>query len=497
MTKLALWFWAAMGSILLFGLTIYWWSRPVQPAIAAAATAYIVPSVVVRPTIVPPTATPTPLRFAARSQIGNVDISGMTADEARRALQKAYAPALAPLTLSGDAGSTIITAAEIDLTLPLDASLDAAIAQAADTLAVQVPLTPTYDVAKLHTILDDQSALVNLSPTLGLDRKTWTFVLTPGLALNVDATLALITHSLELSVDSRRIVLTTEPITNNLRATPDQLLAALAAREKKWGGILGVSVHNLATNETIHYHGDTSFSGMSVIKIAILLQTYISEPKFTKQQRNAIELMISKSYNEESNELLAMIGDGDGLDGVQIMNATLRDVLGLRGTLLEVPFESSDYLIKRRGLDITAHGREGAAPFTDADLYIRATPNEMTTLLTAIVECAAGAGPLLEIEGTALSAERCTEILDVLSRNEDTNKIVAGVPKTAFVAHKSGWIDDTRADAGYVRPINGDPYVVSMWMWDTEYIETDVSDPLLASVSRLVYTAQNPQIVGK
>jgi len=63
------------------------------------------------------------------------------------------------------------------------------------------------------------------------------------------------------------------------------------------------------------------------------------------------------------------------------------------------------------------------------------------------------------------------------------------------VAHKSGWIDDARADAGYVRDPNGDEYIVAMWIWqDTDYIDTPVSDPLLADLSRIIYTARHPQI---
>jgi hypothetical protein len=48
-----------------------------------------------------------------------------------------------------------------------------------------------------------------------------------------------------------------------------------------------------------------------------------------------------------------------------------------------------------------------------------------------------------------------------------------------------------------VRPAEGDPYAISMWMWDVDYIPTEVSDPFLASVSRLVYTAQHPVLASK
>jgi len=498
MTKLSFWFGACMALILMCGLAIYWWPR--QQTIDITASAAEVPTAS-RPlaTLPPtPTATPAELRFPSGSRIGSVSVAGLTEAEARRQIRETYAPQLAPLTLSGPAGSTILSAEDIGLALPLEATIAEALRLSEGSDApVSLPLSPTYDLDRLREAVDQQAAALALSPTVGLDKKAWTFVLTPGLALDTDETLARITTALELDSASRRVMLVTTPVTSGLAATPDQLYDALAAREKKWGGIIGVAFTDLTTGESLSYHGDTVFSGMSVIKIGILLQAYISRGTFTAGQREAIDMMIIKSDNDSSNELLAMIGDGDGLDGAQIMNRTLRDVVGLDYTAQEIPFESADYLIKERGLEITRHGREGEPPYTDADEYVRATPNELVRLVVAIVRCSEGDGPLLEMDETELTAERCAEMLTVLARNEDTNKIVAGVPAGTFVAHKSGWIDDARADAGYVRPAKGNPYAISMWMWDVDYIPTEVSDPFLASVSRLVYTAQHPVLVGK
>jgi beta-lactamase class A len=487
-----------MALILMCGLAIYWWPRQQSTNIAASAAEVPTSS---RPlaTLPPtPTAIPAEPRFPSGSRIGSVSIAGLTEAEARRQLRETYAQQLAPLTLSGPAGTTILSAEDIGLALPLEATVAEALRLSEGSDApVSLPLSPTYDLARLREAVDQQAAALALSPTVGLDKKTWTFVLTPGLALDTDETLARITTALELDPGSRRVVLATIPITSGLTATYDQLYAALEAREKKWGGIIGVAFTDLVTGESLSYHGDTVFSGMSVIKMGILLQSYISRATFTAGQREAIDLMIIKSDNDSSNELLAMIGDGDGLDGAQMMNQTLRDVLGLNYTAQELPFESADYLIKERGLEITRHGREGEPPYTDADEYVRATPNDLVRLVTAIVRCSEGDGPLLEMDETELTAARCAEMLTVLARNEDTNKIVAGVPAGTFVAHKSGWIDDARADAGYVRPAEGNPYAISMWMWDVDYIPTEVSDPFLASVSRLVYTAQHPVLAGK
>ena len=498
MRNIALWFWGGMALVLACGLAIYFWppseARSVAAALHVPATSSILPA-----TSVPATPRPPPLRYPAGSQIGTVDVGGLTTDEARVALRQAYALHLAPLTLSGPGGSHIIKASDINLTLPLDSVLEDAAAGLTNTAApLRLPFGPTYDPALLREAVAGLEAQIAFSPTLGYDPEAATFVLTPGLALDVDLTLAQITATLETAPVSRQIILATTPVTNSLQASPAELAAALADRESRWGGVIGVSLYKLQTHESFHYHGDTVFSGMSVLKIPILLQTYINRATFTRAQRNAIEAMIVESDNFASNELLALIGDGDGLRGVRTMNNTLADVLGVEFTTMAAPFESITYLSKFEGIEIPARGQEGAAPFTDADPYVRATPNEMTKIVTAIVRCAADDGPLLDMTETKLTPLRCQEILKTLALNQDTNKIVAGVPKDAFVAHKSGWIDDARADSGYVQTADGDKYVISMWMWDSvEYIETAVSDPLLADISRIVYTAQHPVIVRR
>ncbi len=499
MTKIALWFWGSMALVLACGLAIYFWPHS-ETASVAAANAVPAPPSTATATSVPATATPPPPPvFPAASRIGTLAVGGLTVDEARTALRQAYAADLAPLTLSGPGGSYIIKASAISLTVPLEDVLREA-AELLPTSAAPLSLTlrPTYDLALLQAVVADLEAQVALAPTLGYAAEATTFVLTPGLALDVDTTLAQITETLATVPGSRHILLATTPVTGSLQASPAELVAALADREERWGGVVGVSLYNIETNQTIHYHGDTVFSGMSVLKIPILLQAYISRADFTIAQRNAMKLMIEQSDNFASNELLEMIGDGDGLRGTRRMNATLADVLGIEFTTLAAPFESITYLSKFQGIEIPKRGQEGERPFTDADPYVRATPNEMTQIVTAIVRCANGEGPLLDMTETELTPKRCDEILGIMAQNEDINKIVAGVPEDAFVAHKSGWIDDARADSAYVLAPDGTEYVVSIWIWDSvEYIETAVSDPLLADLSRIVYTAQHPVIVDQ
>ncbi len=492
MSKHAIWFWLAMVAILTCGLAIYFWPHPTA-TVSAKPSASATP--VAQQSTSQPAPTPTPWRFPAGVRVAGLALGGMSEDVARASLLEQTAAPTQPLRLLVDTATVALTPTLIAWKPDIDATVAAARAQLdAGTERVQLPLQMTFDRAALRAYLTELAPTVNVSPTVGYSATLAAFVLTPGLALDVDGSVEAIAAYLEQPTAARSVRLPTTPITTGIRPTEPQIQAALAAREAEWGGFVGVAVDDLVTGRSFGYHADTVFSGMSVMKIPILMQAFISRPGFTESQYDAIDLMTRISDNDAANELLALIGAGDGLTGVETMNATLADTLGLTYTSLAAPFESIEYLSKFEGIEFPIRGEEGPPPFTAADPYVRTTPEEMNAVVKAIVDCADGGGPLLKMRPTELNPTRCSEMLQIMARNQDTNKIVAGVPRSAFVAHKSGWIDDCRADAGYVRDAHGNRYVVSLWIWQDDYIETEVSDPLLADLSRIVYTAFVPLV---
>ncbi|XSG76947.1 serine hydrolase [Herpetosiphon llansteffanensis] len=493
MKKAFLLFWVTMLSILACGIAIYYLpaTEAVTPSNSHPERTAATPSEF----DAPPTLSmlsPSEWVFPDRAKIGSIEIGGLNEDQALAALQAAYPNATLSLT-----NPALLAPIKLSMQqLGYQHDFGQALLDARDLADKQIPVRLAINSRFDQQLLDQEFAKIEqaiaISPTVAYDRERSAFVLTPGLNLDRTALLAEISQTLQLS---QTLLIPTQVVTNNLQANPEQLTAAFAEREAEWDGIFGISVYDIKSDQWYDYRGDTVFSGMSVLKIPILLQSFISRKEFTDDQYAMIDLMIGDSDNEASNDLLAMIGDGDGLEGAKILDQTLTNILGLEYTTLAAPFESIDYLSLVQGIEVQKRGQEGAQPYTNADPYVRSSPREMAQVVLAIFECSQGHGVLLEVEDTLLNVERCNEIIEILSRNRDTNKIVAGVPEGSYVAHKSGWVEDARADAGYVRDPNGDEYIVSMWIWqDTDFIETPVSDPLLADISRIIYTARHPQI---
>jgi beta-lactamase class A len=82
------------------------------------------------------------------------------------------------------------------------------------------------------------------------------------------------------------------------------------------------------------------------------------------------------------------------------------------------------------------------------------TPADVATLLYTIERGAREGIP------TIATPQSCRAMIDVLLGNDDTTKIVRGLPPGTPCAHKTGEIDGTRNDAGIVDPFGDSPYVI-------------------------------------
>jgi beta-lactamase class A len=283
-----------------------------------------------------------------------------------------------------------------------------------------------------------------------------------------------------------------------VRASQGDLKNAIEELASEWDGVAGIYLYDMASGETITVNPNTVFSGASVLKVPIMLQVHLKLPVLDDKEQVWLREMILDSNNLSANALLAHSAGGisteDALEGVRQMTATMQQ-LGLKHTYQNLPYESGDYLIKVRKLPIPkGPAKEGTAPYTEADPYVRTTPAEIGSLFVMLTECAQGKGRLLKEFGTALTETRCGEMLKLLRSNHDTTRMVAGLPAGTKVAHKSGWVEDMQADVGLVESPGGN-YVLAVYLYQQQrnsYLSDNEATPWLAAFSRLVYSGYNP-----
>jgi len=460
--------------------------------------------------------------------VAGIAIGGLTIGEAR---DRVYPRIARPLECTAGDTHFVIEPDEIGVDVALE-DLLAETTRAANQQGgqgvregeqpwVPHPIPFRFDEAALRQKIAASTGEVVVSPTLDIridatDPISRSFVFFPRRVVDIDRAVGQVEERLRWPRLSRHIRLVFRPDDGRSkrgdtaqpggmepprRASFDQIRQQVGAMAEQWEGIVGFSLYDLASKETVTLHENTVFSGASVMKAAILLHAYAMLPEFTEEEEQWVYEMIVESDNLSANHVLAAAASGtgteDALVGAEMMNEMLRTHLGLQHTYQYMPYEAADYLIDVRGMTIQrGPEHEGPLPYTEADPMLRTTPAEMSRIFLEIDRCSRGEGTLLRTFTETLTIDRCQEMLDWFAQNADDTRMRAGIPSTVRVEHKSGWIEDMQCDVGIVRSPGGD-FVLAVYLYrETDQLYDSVAAPVIAAFARMVYTAYNPLIAS-
>ncbi len=444
--------------------------------------------------------------FAEGDTIAGVGVGGLDEAAAESAINARYAATLVlPVEIIAGDQPITVRPGQVGMQLDMTTMLEAARAQVVADEPVAVPLQLRYsDEATLREQL--QAAAEELSSDERLEVLAQTdvisrsFVLRPAQYFDVERTIAQIAQHIEQEPPGTpmQLALAVRETTDPPRPTFTQIRQQADQMAAQWDGVVGMYIYDFATGTAADYNGSTVFSGASLMKIAILLTAYVTQPELDATTLDALTMMIVYSDNTAANTALGVIGGGAAddpvsqLEGVRTMNAVLAE-LGLQYTYMNVPYAGVDVLNQTipQGPAI-----EGSPPYTAPDPLVRTTPAEISRLLILIEDCQQGAGDLLLRYPDTITPDDCTAMLDLLAANADDSRMVQGVPANVRVEHKSGWVSDMQADTGIVRSPGGD-YLLTVFVWrDTAAIPDQEARDMLAALSRLVYTGYNPAVVS-
>jgi len=231
-------------------------------------------------------------------------------------------------------------------------------------------------------------------------------------------------------------------------------------------------------------------SGMSIVKVPIVLEAIRTlEGNLTAEHSKLIsETLVVQSGNFSANLLLDVVaGEDDAYLGSDLVTQSMQS-LGLENTFIAVPYEEQPRPGKAT-YETVANSREELS--TDPDPAMQTTAEDIGTLLAMIYYCAQqDGGPLKAVYGEQIGQEHCQELVEVMKLNRIGSLIEEGVPTDTPVAHKHGWISDTHGDAGIVYSPGGD-YVLVTYMYKPDWLEWEISSPLLADISRATYNYFN------
>jgi hypothetical protein len=440
--------------------------------------------------------------FPAGLTAGGVPIGGLTSEEAAEQLSNRYVDA--PVIVYHGEEAIEIRPLDVEFTLDVDSMLSQADYQREQqdfwagfwgflwgrpVEVEQVELRATHSPAALTEVLTTISTAFD-KPALPPQPVPTTLSFQygePGVATNIAASSPDVQAAFYRAVD-REAQLVLEP-TEPERPDINLLARLIVNHLQEFDGVASVFIADLTTGQEIAINADEAMSGMSILKLPIAVETLRAVEGLSAEQSKLIsETLVVQSGNFSANLLLDVIaGEDNAYLGADITTESMRD-LGLQNTFIAVPYEEQPRP-GRGTYETVANSREDL--MTDPDPAMQTTAEDIGSLLVMIYQCAEyGGGALLAAYQDQLTQSECQELLDYMQMNQIGSLIEEGVPPDTPVAHKHGWISDTHGDAGVIMSDGGD-YVLVAFMYKPEWLEWEISSPLLADISRATYNYFN------
>ncbi len=244
-------------------------------------------------------------------------------------------------------------------------------------------------------------------------------------------------------------------MTNAFFAAPDmEINNFIAALEREIRATIHVSIQQLSTGRSYHYHSHTRCKSASIIKLPIL-----------------IEAAARVHHGELHWHRTLTLRDSDKVGGAGILSdltsgtvLTLCDVCMLMIVISDNT--AANMLIDFLGLE-AINNRIGALGLRDTALYRKAyTPDteasrqfgfgmtsayDMQSLLASIAR------------GIILSGTLCEQVMGFLSRQQLRDGIPRYLPATWKYAGKTGAVDDVRNDVAIVTDDIGEQYSIAVF----------------------------------
>jgi beta-lactamase class A len=252
--------------------------------------------------------------------------------------------------------------------------------------------------------------------------------------------------------------------------------------------IPGIFVKDLQTGEELGINEEVAFAGLSVLKVAILEETYraLDAPLDVDVTDWISDSLGITSSNFKANLLLRdVIGEGDGYVGAERLTASM-NYLGLPNTFIVAPYDADCPFT----IQTPANTRTDVT--TNPDICMQTTPLDMGLLLEMIYQCSQGGGTLMVAYPGAFTAGECSEMIEQMTKNSFDNLIEAELPEGTVVAHKHGFgTEGPHADAGIVFSPGGD-FIIVIYLDSPQYLEWAESSALAADIAKATYNYFNP-----
>ncbi len=367
---------------------------------------------------------------------------------------------------------------------------------------VDIPLTANVEEDQIRNYLNTQIVpryIQSGTPVMPIPGTTNFIHGVAGQALDISTAVEDIRQALEAPEVHSVSLAVTEDI---IPPTPEGVLKAFLKHNIDWlgfDGLVDIYTASLEADQVDHFAvrggeevpPDVAFTAASTIKIAIMVSVLRRTPDPTPDDVvNLLERMIVLSENPPADTLMSTYIDE--VRGPLLVSEDMAS-LGLENTFLAGYFYLGAPLLDR--FVTPANLRRDVN--LDPDIYSQTVSSEIGQLLMDIYHCAQDdSGFLTELFPKEITQAECQLMIDILSANQIGLLIEAGLPPDALAAHKHGWTQEldgllhSISDAAIVFTPGGD-YVLNIFINDTDRLDFDQGNRLIARLSQTVYNFYN------
>ena len=449
-------------------------------------------------------------RLPTGTLVADVNVGGMSREEAAAAINEHY---LAPITLHHLEEQVDINPQDVGFNLDTEAMLDQAEAASGEVPfwegfveyllnrsfdATKVQLIAGYDQAALRAQVENVASFLDkpaTAPQLLLGAGTNYTPGQPGFVTDVEASLPAAEMALYQADPADRqvdlVIETQEAAELNMDVLRTQIEQVMTNDGQ--GLLDSVFILDLATGEELSINATDAISGLSILKIAIFVETYrkLDAPPNEYVQGLLYDTAVQSS-NYGANLLLHEIaGEANTYLGAELLTESMHR-LGLVNTFLAIPYDAN--AVATRPSTYTTPANSAANLIFEPDTARQTTAEDIGTLLSMVYHCANGGGALLAVYPGEITPDECQAIIDLMVLNDEGNLIRFGVPETVRVSHKHGWDEVTHGDAGIVFSPNADYVMVEYLHYPQgDFLLHDYSFPILRQFAQLTYNYFNFQ----
>lgn len=444
--------------------------------------------------------------------VAGVDVGGMTRDQASELLINRYIEA--PITIYHGQNKFDVSPSQANFTLDREKMLSEADFQRVQQdfwagfwgflwgrpiEVAPVPLAATHDREALRGVLQ-QIANLNDKPAQPPQPVPSSLSFQFGEAgthTNIQASFADVEAAMYRPVDreAHLIVEPQSPERPEINLLTRLLVNRMQDYDQQTGGASSVFILELETGQEININADVAMSGMDLLKVPLVLELYriLDNRPTLSQQKLISDTLVIQPDNVSANAILNIIAGQDDPDlGAALVTDSMQR-LGLVNTFMVTPYDDTG------GVARTTPANSVEEPTTLPTPQMQTTAEDMGTLLSMLYYCARGMGGTISaVFDEAVTQSECGEILNVMQHNRIGSLIEEGAPPVTAVAHRHGWISNTHGDAAIVFSPGSD-YVLVILLYKPDWLEWEISSPLMADISRLVYNYYNfdsPYLAG-